>query len=106
MGGGGMIVGGGGIGIIILIASMLLGVDPSGILDTVNSIPSTQIENAPNPSECKTGADANRRDDCRIVGFVNSIQDYWKGEFQASGQTYQPASTVLFSGATQSGCGT
>jgi len=106
MGGGALIAGGGGIGLIILVASLLLGVDPSGILDAVNSIPSTQIENAPNPTECQTGADANKRDDCRMVGFVNSVQAYWDGEFKASGQQYVPATTVLFSGATQSACGT
>jgi predicted metalloprotease len=106
MGGGTLIAGGGGIGLIILVASLLLGVDPTGVLDAVNSIPTTEIQNAPNPSECQTGADANKRDDCRIVGFVNSVQDYWKGEFSASGQQYVPAVTVLFSGATQSACGT
>jgi predicted metalloprotease len=102
---GGPALAGGGIGIIILVASLILGVDPTGILEAVNSIPAAEVENAPNPAECQTGADANRRDDCRIVGFVNSIQQYWDGEFRASGQTYQPAKTVLFSGSVQSGCG-
>jgi predicted metalloprotease len=37
---------------------------------------------------------------------VNSIQAYWKNEFSASGQQYSPVDTVLFSGATSSGCGT
>jgi predicted metalloprotease len=96
----------GGVGLVILVASLLLGVDPTSVFDAVNSIPTTQIENAPNPSECKTGADANKRDDCRIVGFVNSVQAYWDGEFKASSLTYQPATTVIFTGATQSACGT
>jgi uncharacterized protein len=96
----------GGIGLVILVASLLLGVDPTSVLDAVNSVQTTPIENAPNPSECQTGADANRRDDCRIVGFVNSVQAYWDGEFKASNLTYVPAKTVIFSGATQSACGT
>jgi predicted metalloprotease len=57
-------------------------------------------------TDCKTGEDANARDDCRILGFVNSIQKYWTDTFTASGEQYQPVDTVLFTGATNSGCGT
>jgi len=67
---------------------------------------------APNPAqsgnlarECQVGAQANVREDCRVVGFVNSIQHYWTDEFARRGARYQPAKTVFFSGATQSGCG-
>src|SRR4030095_13806178 len=56
-------------------------------------------------ASCKTGADANARDDCRIVGFVDSVQAYWKSAFEASGQTYAPAKTVLFSDEVETGCG-
>lgn len=101
--GGPMIVGGGGIGIIILIASLLLGVDPTSLLQTTDT---TGIQNGPSASECQTGADANARDDCRIVGFVDSVQQYWTDEFASQGKTYAKATTVLFSGATQSACGT
>lgn len=102
--GGPLLIGGGGIGIVILIASLLLGVDPTGLLQAVDT--ATQVENGPPPSECQTGADANKRDDCRIVGFVGSIQTYWQGEFSSRGQKYTPAKTVIFSNATSSGCGT
>jgi hypothetical protein len=114
-GGGGMpmmVGGGGGLGLIVFIIAMLMGVNPldgGGGVDVSNPAgyeaqpPAGQTTTL---QECRTGADANRRDDCRIVGFVNSIQDYWNGEFQRAGQRYQPAQLVLFSGATQSGCGT
>jgi predicted metalloprotease len=104
--GGPLLAGGGGIGIVILIASLLLGVDPTGLLQAVDTVSQTQIENGPPPSECQTGADANKRDDCRVVGFVGSVQTYWKDELARRGQQYVPAKTVIFSGSTTSGCGT
>lgn len=102
---GGLLIGGGGIGIVILIASLLLGVDPTSML---NAIPTdtTSVQNGPSASECQTGADANQRDDCRIVGFVDSVQKYWGDEFAQQGKQYAPAKTVLFSGYAQSACGT
>ncbi len=55
--------------------------------------------------ECRTGADANEREDCRIVGVVNSVQSYWRDAFAESGLRYEQADTQLFTGSTVSGCG-
>ncbi|MEX0673575.1 MAG: neutral zinc metallopeptidase [Gaiellaceae bacterium] len=74
---GGLAVGGGGIGLVVLVVS----------------------------SECRTGADANERQDCRIVGVVNSVQEFWSGVFERSGERYPFADTVFFTDQVQTGCG-
>lgn len=104
---GGIALGGGGLGIAILIVYLLLGGNPND-LGTVLTDPGAVT--APGGSalatDCKTGQDANTRDDCRVLGYVNSVQKYWSDEFATSGETYQPVDTVLFTEATSSACGT
>jgi len=102
-------IGGGGLGIIILLVSMFLGVDLTELAGSDMLAPSTSdsyYEDAEDlTSVCRTGADANQRQDCRIVGFVNSIQAFWDEEFQYYDIEYIPTQTVLFSGSTQGACG-
>ena len=106
MGRGGVAIGGGGaIGIVLLLAYTLLGGNPSDLGPLLEPGAVTGPESSALATDCKTGQDANERDDCRILGYVNSIQRYWTEEFTASGETYQPSDTVLFTGATTSGCG-
>jgi predicted metalloprotease len=105
-GAGGIAIGGGGaIGIILLLAYTLLGGNPSDLGPILQPGAVTGPESSALATDCKTGQDANTRDDCRILGFVNSIQKYWSDEFTASGEQYQPVDTVLFTGATSTGCG-
>jgi predicted metalloprotease len=105
MGGSPVIVGGGGLGLLLTIALLVLN---SGILGSgapLGDVTGVGPESSA-LSSCKTGADANARDDCRIVGFVDSVQAFWKETFQRAGQTYDPAPTVLFTDQTDTGCGT
>jgi len=107
MGGrGGLAIGGGGIGVVLFLAYILLGGDPSSLGPILEPGAVTGPGSTAIATDCKTGQDANTRDDCRILGYVNSIQAYWTDAFAASGQRYEPANTILFSGATSSGCGT
>jgi predicted metalloprotease len=107
LGGRGVVIGGGGaIGLIITLIYLLAGgsIDPNAL-----NVPPAGVDYGPGSSslaeECKTGSDANRVEDCRIVGYVNSIQAFWKDTLAQSGQTYIPATTVLFSGEVNTGCG-
>jgi hypothetical protein len=102
----GLAVGGGGLGLVLLLAYALLGGNPNDLGPLLEGGAVTGPESSALATECKTGEDANERDDCRILGYVNSIQAYWTEEFAASSRTYVPVQTVLFSDATRSACGT
>ncbi len=105
----GLAVGGGGLGLLaVLLISYFLGIDPSSVVQSLPAQPqaSQVAQGGPTLQECQRGSDANQREDCRVVGFVNSIQSYWQAEFKRRGGTYEPAKTVLFSQVTQTGCGT
>jgi uncharacterized protein len=43
---------------------------------------------------------------CRVIGTVNSVQDYRASELPRYGKNYRSVNTVLYSGATASACGT
>jgi predicted metalloprotease len=110
---GGMVVGGGIGGIILLIIMLIFGINPgqlpsdpgTGGGDT-GSVQPGGSQDGSAFSECKTGADANRSDECRVIATVNSVNAYWSAELPRYGREYTPAKTILYSGATQSGCGT
>ncbi len=102
---GGLAIGGGGLGLVVLLVYTLLGGNPADLGPLTNPGAVVGPEGSTVATECQTGQDANERDDCRILGYVNSIQDYWTDAFAAAGESYQASKTVLFSGATTSGCG-
>ena len=100
-GAGPIAVGGGGIvGLIVLVIS-LLGGGGGGEGGGLPSELQFGQEGTDLSSECRTGEDANQRQDCRIVAVINSVQAHWKANYPG----YRPATTVFFSGATATGCG-
>ena len=105
MGGGRAVaVGGGGIGLVITIVYLLLGGNPADLAG-IDPGAGNQPESSTLQQECRTGADANKRQDCRIVGYVNSIQAFWTTEFQSLNEPYQEADTVLFENQVSTACG-
>ena len=110
---GGLAIGGGIGGLVITLVAVFLGVDPSILNGGGSSAFNTdQVQTAGDEStttfdQCKTGADANRDQTCRIIGTVNSVQDYWTDALPADvSRQYREAKTVIYQGQTQSPCGT
>jgi len=115
IGGRGLAAGGGGLGLILLLVYTFLGGGSNGtpsagdLSNLLNQVVGGSAEQAPASTflatSCKTGADANARQDCRILGYVNSVQSFWADELAGSGQTYELAPTVFFTGQANTGCG-
>jgi hypothetical protein len=108
--GSGLAVGGGGIGLAVLVIYLLFALLGSeGGLGQLAPLDDQRVGQGDTPSEvsteCKTGQDANERQDCRIVAVVNSVQTFWDGVFTRSGKQYRPADTVFFTDQVQTGCG-
>ncbi|MYS06017.1 hypothetical protein GTW71_06110 [Streptomyces sp. SID6041] len=105
--GGKATVGGGIIGFIALILGLFLGVGPDQLgLSSGGEEPAASASSAAQVTQtCKKGADANTREDCRIVAVVNSVQDFWRSEYARRGGTYGNAATVMFSQRVPTACG-
>src|SRR5678815_3709735 len=94
-------IAGGGIGtIILIIAGLFFGFDPSVILQ--GGDPSTQVAPAPGSAPSKV--------DDEMGKFVSVVladtEDVWRDLFRKRNAEYRDAKLVLFSGAVQSACGT
>jgi len=105
IGGGGLALGGGGLGVIGVVIYLLVSlIGGGGGLGGLAPLDETTVgRNVPGElaQDCRTGQDANEREDCRIVAVVNSVQTYWGRTVR----NYEPAKTRFFQDGIQTGCG-
>jgi hypothetical protein len=110
-GGGGFGFGGRSVGLgtiaIALVASYFFGVSPMTVLSllTGGGPPATmQQQQQPRPPQSQSPEEA------RAVRFVSTVladtEDTWGALFKSAGATYVRPHLVLFSGSTQTACGT
>jgi predicted metalloprotease len=91
----------GGIGsVVVLIIAFLLGVDPRQLLSGGDSSPApgTQVSRPNNPEEEELKAFSS--------SVLANTEDTWADIFRQNGKQYRPPKLVLFTGRTQSPCGT
>jgi predicted metalloprotease len=103
--GGGLAIGGGAGGILLLVLALVFGVNPGDLVGGSGGA-------APQPGEqqfahCRTGEDANRFVDCRIIATAESLDAVWSEQLPAAaGVEYTPPGLTIFEGQVGTGCGT
>ena len=101
-GGGGLIALGGGIGgLLILLVAMFLGVDPGPVVNHQPMDTGGDVAPGFDLSQCKTGADANKYVQCRVVATGNSVDAVWHQLMPS----YTRPHVRLFTGSVNTGCG-
>ncbi|MFI9566178.1 KPN_02809 family neutral zinc metallopeptidase [Streptomyces rishiriensis] len=105
--GGGATIGGGIAGLVVLVVGLVLGIGPDQLgLSSGGDQPAPASSSLARVEQaCRTGQDANTKDDCRIVAVVNSVQDYWTQALGRGPVAYTKAPTVLFSRQVNTACG-
>lgn len=94
-----------GIGTIVvaLIGSVFFGIDPSVFLGGGGPV---AVQQGPQGQPGAPGAPANDRETRFVKTTLAYTEDAWAQLFAAQGAQYQPATLVLFEGATRTACGT
>ncbi len=95
-------IGGGGLAVVIFLVITLLG-GGGDLADLTNALQPA------GPVTQEAPLDPAQDPDADLVGFLGDVladdQAMWQDVFQQANLDYRPTDLVIFSGATQSGCG-
>lgn len=93
---------GGGIGTVVLVlVAMYFGVDPTPLLETVQSGGQASTRGTqPSAEDLKNDPLADM-----IAAVIADTEDVWSDIFSRRGQRYQQPTLVIFRGSTRSACG-
>ncbi len=92
---------GGGLGTIaVVLIAMYFGVDPTPLLEVVQSGPVSSTGSQPTAEDLKNDPLADM-----VSVVVADTEDVWSEIFAANGQRYEAPTLVMFTGATHSACG-
>ncbi|GAS92034.1 KPN_02809 family neutral zinc metallopeptidase [Mycolicibacterium brisbanense] len=98
----GLAIGGGLGGLLVVVVAMFLGIDPGTILPQQQQIDTGGAQTQGiDLSHCKTGADANKYVECRVVATGNSVDGVWSQLLQG----YTRPHMKLFKNQVNTGCG-
>ena len=96
---GGRLVGGGIGTILIILAALYFGIDPTPLLQGMQSA-STPAGRTPTAEELANDPHADM-----VAVVMADTEDTWNAIFSAQGMNYREPTLVLFTGATRSACG-
>lgn len=101
----------GGGGIIVVLLAALLGINPDmltqlGLGSSTTTEQTTGENGGPSITECKTGADANARADCRILATTQSLDSFWLDYLPQYDVQVQKPGVEVFDDQVDTACGT
>ena len=100
-GGRGIAIGGGLGGLLVVLIAMFLGVDPGNVLSQQSINTQDDVSPGFDLNQCRTGADANKYVQCRVVATANSVDAVWHQLMSR----YTRPHVRLFSGQVDTACG-
>jgi uncharacterized protein len=95
-----------GIGTVVLLGLLgwWLGIDPSILIGGAEIFTGGGSSQQQTQQQAPTGAPSDQTGQF-VAAVLGSTEAQWKAIFEQNGQTYEPPTLVMFSGATRSACG-